>query len=182
MKYALTGGIGSGKSYVSDILHSIYGIEVYDCDRHAKQLMRSDIELQRRLSAAVGQEVFPDGILDKALLSRFLLASEDNNRIVNSIVHPAVAEDFIRSGQTWMESAILFEAGFEQYVDSVVCVTAPLEVRVQRIMQRDNISRERALEWINRQMPQNEKVRRADYVIVNDGIRDIASQLSSLMP
>ena len=91
MKYAITGGIGSGKSYVCSKLKD-YGIEVYDCDAAAKRLMRTDKALQKRLSDAVGTEVFPAGQLDKAVLAKFLLSSEANNRIVNSIVHPAVAE------------------------------------------------------------------------------------------
>lgn len=180
MKYAITGGIGSGKSYVCRILQD-YGIEVYDCDAGAKHLMRSDRTLQRRLSEAVGTEVFPDGILDKAVLAKFLLSSEENNRIVNSIVHPAVADDFACSGMSWLESAILFEADFQKYVDRVVCVSAPLEVRIQRIMHRDGISHEQAVEWIARQMPQEEKERRSDYVIVNDGVQPLDEQIERIL-
>lgn len=180
MKYALTGGIGSGKSYVCRKLRD-YGVEVFDCDASAKRLMRSSRPLQQRLSEAVGQDVFPDGQLDKAVLAQFLLASEANNRIINSIVHPAVAEEFRCSGMQWMESAILFEAGFQHHVDKVVCVSAPLEVRIERVMQRDGISREKALEWIDRQMPQEEKERLSDYVIVNDGIADLDSQVEALV-
>lgn len=180
MKYALTGGIGSGKSYVCRKLRE-YGVEVFDCDTSAKRLMRSCQSLQKRLSEAVGRDVFPDGRLDKAVLAQFLLASEENNKVINSIVHPAVAENFRCSGMQWMESAILFEADFQHNVDKVVCVSAPLEVRINRVMQRDGISREKALEWINRQIPQEEKERRSDYIIVNDGIADLDSQVAVLM-
>lgn len=180
MKYAITGGIGSGKSFVCRMLQD-YGIDVYDCDAGAKRLMRSDWTLQRRLTAAVGIEVFPGGVLDKAVLAKFLLSSEDNNRIVNSIVHPAVAEDFACSGLSWLESAILFEADFQKYVDRVVCVSAPLEVRVQRIMLRDEISREQAVEWIARQIPQEEKEQRSDYVIVNDGVQPLDEQIERML-
>lgn len=180
MKYAITGGIGSGKSYVCSKLKD-YGIEVYDCDAAAKRLMRTDKALQKRLSDAVGTEVFPAGQLDKAVLAKFLLSSEANNRIVNSIVHPAVAEDFNHSGMHWLESAILFEADFQKNVDRVLCVSAPLEVRIQRIMKRDGISREQAIEWINRQMPQEEKERRSHYVIVNDGVMPIEEQIEKLL-
>lgn len=180
MKYAITGGIGSGKSYVCSKLKD-YGIEVYDCDAAAKRLMRTDKSLQKRLSDAVGTEVFPAGQLDKAVLAKFLLSSEANNRIVNSIVHPAVAEDFNYSGMHWLESAILFEADFQKNVDRVLCVSAPLEVRIQRIMKRDGISREQAIEWIDRQMPQEEKERRSHYVIVNDGVMSIEEQIEKLL-
>lgn len=178
--YAITGGIGSGKSYVC-VLLAAHGIGVYDCDAAAKRLMRSDRKLQQRLSKAVGRDIFSGGILDKAALAAFLLASPENNALVNSIVHPAVADDFKASGYTWMESAILFEAGFEKYVDRVVCVSAPLGVRIQRIMKRDSISRERALEWINRQMAQEEKERRADYVIINDGDTPLEQQIERII-
>lgn len=180
MKYAITGGIGSGKSYVCQLLRQ-RGIDVYDCDAGAKRLMRTDRALQQRLSAAVGQDVFPDGVLNKALLSTFLLASETNNKIVNSIVHPSVGDDFIASGMQWMECAILFEAGFEKYVDRVICVSAPAEVRIQRVMQRDGISRDKALEWIERQMSQDEKERRSDYVIINDGIMPLEQQIDKII-
>ena len=180
IRYAITGGIGCGKSYVCRLLEE-RGIHVYDCDAGAKHVMRTDKTLQQRLSKAVGKEVFPDGKLDKAVLAQYLLASEENNNIVNSIVHPAVADDFLHSGMLWMESAILFEAGFQKYVDKVICVSAPVEVRVQRIMQRDGISREKALEWINRQMPQEEKERLSDYIVINDGIQPIEPQLSMII-
>ena len=81
----------------------------------------------------------------------------------------------------WLESAILFEADFQKNVDRVLCVSAPLEVRIQRIMKRDGISREKAIEWIDRQMPQEEKERRSHYVIVNDGVMPIEEQIEKLL-
>lgn len=180
MKYAITGGIGSGKSYVCRLLKE-HGIEVYDCDAGAKRLMRTDRHLQQQLSAAVGTDVFPNGVLNKPLLTQFLLASESNNQIVNSIVHPAVANDFIESGIDWMESAILFEADFQKYVDRVVCVSAPEKVRLQRIMQRDGIDRGKAAEWIARQMPQEEKESRSDFVIINDGSMPVMPQIEKML-
>lgn len=166
-KIGLTGGIGCGKSYVARILND-YGIEVYDCDSAAKRLMATDTNLQQRLSKAVGTEVFPDGKLCKPILASFLLKSEENAKLIDSIVHPAVAEDFNKSGLQWLESAILFECGFNKYVDLTVCVTAPLEVRIQRVMQRDNITRDQVIDWMNRQMSQEDKVKLADFTISND--------------
>lgn len=180
MKYAITGGIGSGKSYICQLLRE-QGIEVYDCDAAAKRLMRSNTMLQRRLTEAVGREVFPGGRLDKAVLAEFLLASEENNAIVNSIVHPAVAADFVASGIEWMECAILFEAGFQRFVDRVICVSAPHEVRLRRIMERDGITMAKAQEWIDRQIPQEEKERRSDYVIVNDGTTPLLPQIEKII-
>lgn len=176
MRIAITGGIGCGKSYVCQQLKDFYGIEVYDCDANAKRIMANDRKLQQRISDAVGCDVFPGGVINKAALSQFLLASPDNNKVINSIVHPAVAEDFIKSGYEWMECAILFEADFQKYVDRIVCVSAPREVRIQRIMQRDGISRSQAIAWINRQMSQEEKERLSDFVIINDGITSLTPQ------
>lgn len=176
MRIAITGGIGCGKSYVCQQLKDFYGIEVYDCDANAKRIMANDRKLQQRISDAVGCDVFPGGVINKAALSQFLLASPDNNKVINSIVHPAVAEDFIKSGIEWMECAILFEADFQKYVDRIVCVSAPREVRIQRIMQRDGISRSQAIAWIDRQMSQEEKERLSDFVIINDGITSLTPQ------
>jgi dephospho-CoA kinase len=119
-------------------------------------------------------------VLNKAAVARFLLASEENGRAVNAIVHPAVFRDFEESGMEWMESAILFESGANRLVDRVIVVTAPEEVRVQRVMARDGISREKALEWIGRQWPQQQVCQLADFEIVNDGEADIDAQLDIL--
>ena len=82
---------------------------------------------------------------------------------------------------TWMECAILFESGFERYVDKVVCVSAPIEVRIRRVMDRDGITREKTLEWMSRQLPQEEVLVRSDYEIINDGICDVGQQVALLL-
>ncbi|MBQ7472520.1 MAG: dephospho-CoA kinase [Prevotella sp.] len=181
MTIAITGGIGSGKSFVCNSLAE-RGIRVYDCDAAAKRLMRTSVRLQQALSLLVGAQLYVDGALQKAVLAQFLLSSEENKQAVNAIVHPVVAEDFLASGYEWFESAILFESRFQQRVhcDYVVCVIAPEETRVQRIMQRDGISREKALEWIRRQMPQEEVARRSDFIVVNDGQADVSEQLDRI--
>lgn len=181
-KIAITGGIGSGKSYVCRLLEK-HGVRVYDCDAGAKRLMRSDLELQTRLRALVGTEVYDaTGRLQKPVLAKFLLASEANKQAVNDVVHPAVARDFEQSDCDWLESAILFDSGFDKrtHFDYVVCVTAPIPVRLQRIMQRDHISQEKAQQWIDAVMPQEELVGRSDFEIVNDGARDLEEQIEVL--
>lgn len=183
MKIAITGGIGSGKSFVCRELQR-RGIDVYDCDAAAKRLMRSDVELQQRLRRLVGEDVYSaDGTLQKPVLARFLLASEANKLAINDVVHPAVARDFEQSSFDWLESAILFESGFihRTHFDKVVCVTAPEQVRVERVMARDHIDRSRALAWIHAQMPQQDIVSRSDYEIVNDGPSDVAEQVERLL-
>ncbi len=163
---AITGGIGSGKSFVCRLLEQ-RGIKIYDCDRAARHLINTDRSLQQRLDKAVGGGLFIDGRLDKSRLSRFILSSKANAQTVNSIVHPAVAKDFLLSGYTWMECALLFEGGFNERVgvDYVVCVTAPLDTRVERLMRRDGLSKEQAMEWINAQRSQEELLRLSDFEI-----------------
>jgi len=189
MKIGLAGGIGSGKSYVAARL-KLRGITVYDCDSAAKRLMRTSAELRRQLTAVVGPEAYipresheslESFDLNKAALTRFLLASEANAQAINAIVHPAVFADFEQSGCDWMESGIMYESGANRYVDRVIVVTAPEALRIQRIMQRDGISHEKALDWIHRQWPQDEVRRRADFEIVNDGQADIDYQLNTIL-
>ena len=182
MKIAITGGIGSGKSYVCRELGS-RGIRVYDCDAGAKRLMRCDDELKAALRQLVGDEVYCEDILQKPVLAKFLLASEANKQAVNDVVHPAVARDFEQSDCDWLESAILFDSGFDKrtHFDYVVCVTAPVPVRLDRIMQRDHISREKAQQWIEAVLPQEQLVARSNFEIVNDGEQDVAGQVSALL-
>ena len=99
------------------------------------------------------------------------------------MVHPCVARDFEQSGCDWLESAILFDSGFDKrtHFDYVVCVTAPVSVRLKRIMQRDGISQEKAQAWIDAVMPQEELVARSDFEIVNDGKGDVDAQVGELL-
>ena len=183
MKIAITGGIGSGKSYVCRILEK-HGIRVYDCDAGAKRLMRQNADLQTGLKKLVGEEVYSaDGILQKPVLAQFILAGEANKQAVNDVVHPAVARDFEISDCSWLESAILFDSGFNRrtHFDFVVCVTAPIPVRIERIMQRDHISQQKAQQWIDAVMPQEELKARSDFEIVNDGVRDVEEQVVNLL-
>ncbi len=182
MRTVITGGIGSGKSYVCRLLER-RGISIYDCDAAAKRLMATSDELQQKLCRLVGDDVYKDGRLQKAVLAKFLLASEANKQAVNDVVHPAVADDFDRSGLKWMESAIYFESGFFRRVsmDLVVCVAAPDEVRIERIMQRDHLSRQKAKEWVDKQMPQDEILTLSDVRIINDGRTELEPQIDELL-
>ena len=173
MKIGITGGIGSGKSYVCKRLEA-RGIEVYDCDSAAKRLIRTSPEIQERLTDLIGT-------LNKAAVAQFLLASEENAKAIDAIVHPAVFKDFEESGLLWMESAILYESGIYKLIDKVIVVTAPDEVRIQRVMQRDGITREKVLEWMARQLPQEEVRQRANFEIINDGQKDIDKQLNRIL-
>ena len=181
MKVGITGGIGSGKSYVCKLLKE-RGINVYDCDAAAKRLMRTSEKLKIELESLIGKEAYTDdGNLNKAAIAQFLLRSEENAKAIDNIVHPAVAEDFLSSSYDWMECAILFESGFNQLVDKTIVVTAPTDVRIERVMNRDNISEAKAREWIGRQWEQSEIVKRADFEITNDGVQSLDEQIDTLL-
>ena len=181
---AITGGIGSGKSVVAHLVQ-VMGYEVYDCDRAAKRLIRTSLEIRKQLIELIGPEacIEIDGKpeLNKAVVAEYLLESERNTKAINRIVHPYVFKDFEESGLQWMESAIMFESGIYKLVDKVVAIIAPKELRIQRVMQRDNISREQVLEWMGRQMDQKELIQKADYVVINDGETDIDKQLNKII-
>ena len=181
MKIGIAGGIGSGKSYVSQKIRD-FGYEVYDCDNAAKRLINTSPDIRQKLTALIGPDTYTaEGLLNKRVVADFLLASEANGRAINDIVHPAVFRDFEESGMLFMESAIMYESGIYKLVDRVLAVVAPKEVRIQRVMARDNISREKVLEWMDRQMPQKELIHKADYVIVNDGQAEIDKQLKKII-
>ena len=189
MKIGIAGGIGSGKSYVCQKIEQ-RGFEIYDCDRAAKRLIRQSADIRQRLISLIGPEAYEvttdengaaNYILNKSAVARFLLASESNAKAIDAIVHPAVFRDFEESGIEWMESAIMYESGIYQLVDRVIVVTAPDELRIQRVMQRDGISREKVLQWMARQWPQEEVRQRADFEIVNDGVASLNEQLEELL-
>lgn len=180
MKIGITGGIGSGKSYICQRLKT-RGIEVYDCDSAAKRLIRTSDSIRRQLTQLIGEDTYIGDSLNKVAVARFLLASESHAQAIDHIVHPAVFQDFMDSGMQWMESAILYESGINKLVDRVIVVTAPLEIRIQRVMQRDGITRENVEQWMQRQWSQEEIRKQADYEIVNDGIADIDAQIDIIL-
>ena len=107
MKIGITGGIGSGKSFICKLLEG-RGICVYDCDSAAKRLMRTSDDIRQRLTSLISSDAYTDeGQLNKAVVAKFLFQTETNAHAIDAIVHPAVAEDFIQSGARWMESAIM---------------------------------------------------------------------------
>jgi len=181
MKIGITGGIGSGKSYVCRYLQQ-QGLSVFDCDSQAKRLMRQSPRIRQQLTQLIGPNTYTaDGQLNKAVVAQFLLQSPANAQAIDAIVHPAVFQAFRQSGLQLMESAILFESGANQLVDKVVVVTAPKEVRLQRVMQRDHISRQQAEQWMSRQLPQETLIAKADIVVVNDGQTNLDNQINKII-
>ncbi len=186
IKLGITGGIGSGKSVVSRLLQ-LMGIPVYISDVESKQLTNSDPLIRQELCALLGEELFAGGELNKPMLAAYLFAHPDHAARVNGIIHPRVRDDF----RVWvgkqssevigMESAILIESGFACEVDVVVMVYAPLEVRVQRAMQRDGVSEELVRQRIRNQMNDEEKRLQAGYEIINDGETPLIPQVLELI-
>lgn len=190
---AITGGIGSGKSVVSQLLRTM-GHHVYDCDERAKHVMIHDAQLRAELTALFGPEAYlpaDDGSLqlNKPYLSARIFGDATLLAQMNACVHPAVARDIRRQmaahpslDRFYYESAILFEADFDKLVmpDEVWTVSAPLETRIQRAMLRDRASRERILSRIASQLPQEAKEQRADHIIVNDDRHSVIAQVRKL--
>ena len=179
-RYCITGGIGSGKSYVCDMLRA-RGIAIYDCDKAARYLINTSPVIKRKLIDLIGPQTYIGKRYNTAAVTQFLLASEANKIAINAIVHPAVMDDFYASGMQWMECAIIYEANLSQYVDEIIAVTAPREVRIRRIMERDGITYDKAAQWVDGQADQQEVARRADYVIVNDGETDLKKQIDEII-
>lgn len=179
---AITGGIGSGKSYVAQRLKA-HGIDVYDCDDAAKRIMATSADVKRKMKRLVGNNAYIDGKLNKPVVAQFLLMSDSNREAINNIVHPAVADDYMKSGKHWIESAILFDSGFDKKlpIDKIICVTAPTDVRIRRIVSRDGISSDKAKEWIDKQQEQDIVRSMSDYEIVNDGQADIDTQIDNIL-
>ena len=186
----ITGGIGCGKSYVSAKMR-LRGIPVYDSDTRAKLITATNPVIKMELTRLVGSTLYCPcgcGVLQKEVLAKFIFGNPDNLAKVNAIIHPRVKEDFRQwadeqKGKDFciLESAILFESGFDGEVDFKVCVDAPLELRIRRCMERDKTTREAVVERINNQIGQAEKCSKADFVIVNDGVQALEPQIDALL-
>ena len=158
IKLAITGGIGSGKSYVARQTTELLGIPVYDSDANAKRLNEESAVIRSGLTEMVGADVYDaQGRLDRQRLAAFLFAGEENARRVNALIHPVVKEDFLRwtTEQTApvvaIETALLAESGIDKIVDKIIRVDAPVETCISRAMQRDGVTREKVLERMARQ-------------------------------
>ncbi len=182
----VTGGIGSGKSYVCRLLAE-EGFPVFYCDDEAKKIIRTSPTVRKRLTELIGGDVYDaEGQLAKPVLAAYLCRSRENAARVDAIVHPEVAKAFKdwatqqKSPTLFMECALLFEAGFDKLTHHSIHVSAPHYLRLQRVMQRDNVSAEKAQAWMNLQMSEEEKTQRADFIICNDGTNALPPQLKRL--
>ena len=183
----LTGGIGSGKSTVAKVFSELFDIPAYNADTRAKELMQSNISLKRELITLLGNEAY----LSDSSLNRQFIANKifNNNTLlekVNNLVHKQVGIDF----NDWVqkqttpyiihEAAILIESGFHTEMDYVITVSAPEQIRIERVQKRDNLSSEQILQRINKQITDSEREQASQFVIVNDGSTSIIDQVRSI--
>lgn len=172
MKLGVTGGIGSGKTTVCKVFNTL-GIAVYSADDEAKTVMENDAGVRRKVNSITGKEMYSKGSLDRAELARLIFNDENLLQKINNIVHPVIFDNFkrwveIQSGDyVILEAAILFEGGAEILVDRIVTVIAPLEERIERVIRRNNLTRQQVLERVRNQFEDDERLKRSDYVINN---------------
>ena len=182
LKIGLTGGIGSGKTTVARIFE-VLGIPVYYADQAAKELMNQDPQLKKQILDSFGPPSYREGKIDRAYLAAQVFGNPEKLAQLNAYVHPAT----LRDAENWMkqqtspyavkEAALIFEAGLEKYLDFVIGVSAPENLRLERAMQRDQSSSENILQRMHQQMDEKEKMSRCDFVILNDGRQALLPQV-----
>ncbi len=186
MVVGITGGIGSGKSTACQIFRSL-GIPIYDADSRAKWLMEHDPQLQASIKNLLSEQAFdPDGRLNNAYIAELVFKNPALLAKLNALVHPAVAVDTSKwieaqtSPYVLKEAALLFESGASRNMDAIIVVHAHEQIRIERVMLRNKITEEQVKDRIKRQMPETEKLRLADYIILNDGSQSLIRQVLSL--
>jgi len=185
LKIGITGGIGSGKTFICRLFESL-GIPVYNADEEAKRLMNTDIRIKEKLIAQFGEATYKDGLLDRAFLANMVFSDKDKLELLNGIVHPIViqeAKDWAERQTTrysLKEAALLFESGSYKELDYTILVTAPIDIRIQRVIERDGTTEQQVRERMNKQLSDEEKLQLADFVIVNDGITPLLPQVWTL--
>ncbi len=173
LKIGLTGGIGSGKTTVS-LIFEVLGIPVYYADDAAKKMMNIDEKLKQQIIETFGNGSYLDGKINRVYLAEQVFSDKEKTKQMNSIVHPATIAD----AKLWMmqqstayaikEAALIFEANAEKNLDLIIGVHSPMPLRIKRVMQRDAISEEAVLARIQKQMDENEKMSRCDFIIENN--------------
>jgi dephospho-CoA kinase len=174
MIVGLTGGIGSGKSTVIQFFENYNNVAVYIADVEAKKLIHTSKVIQQKIIENFGKEAYSEGVLNRKYLADIVFTNKEKLTVLNSIIHPEVKKDFLnfslkQNNQSYViyESALLFETQNNTIFDKIICVSAPLEVRIERVIQRDGITREEALSRVSNQMSQNKKILQSHYHIEN---------------
>ena len=181
-KVAITGGIGAGKTTVSNLFKKI-GIPVFNSDEIAKELMHNDKQLKSDIIKAFGAESYINNKLNRAYLSDIVFNDETLLNNINSIVHPQVKKEFNqwllneKSKYIIYESAIIFENSSEDVFDKIICVIAPEEDVISRVMKRNSFSRDKVISIISNQLPDQVKRNKADYIIENINKSDLTDRV-----
>ena len=187
LKVGITGGIGSGKTTVCRIF-KILGIPVYDADSRARDILNNDPDLRIEIIRFFGSESYSDIGFNNQWMARHVFTNEENLQLLNNLVHPRVGKDF----DLWAdqidtslylikEAALLYESGSYQGLDKIVVVTAPESIRVARVLDRDSHRTEDQIKAIlRRQWPEENKIEKADYLIVNDDRQLVIPQVLQL--
>lgn len=185
LKIGLTGGLGSGKSTVAKIFE-VLGIPVYYADAEAKRIMNSDPELKARIIQHFGDQAYTDNQLNRTYLASVVFDNKDQLSLLNSLVHPVT----IRDSKEWIskqttpyaikEAALIFESGSQEYLDYVIGVSAPAHLRMQRAMQRDNLTRGQVQLRMSKQIEEVIKMHLCDFIIYNDEVKAVIPQVLEL--
>jgi dephospho-CoA kinase len=185
LRIGITGGIGSGKSTVARIF-GVLGIPVYYADDAAKRIMNEDALLREQIIKNFGEQSYVEGKLNREYLASIVFHDKKKLAALNALVHPAT----IRNSAQWMkcqstpyairEAALIFESGAQDQLDYVIGVSAPVELRIERAMQRDNLTRQQVVDRMNRQINETIKMRLCDFVILNDGKKPVIPQVLKL--
>lgn len=182
MVVGLTGGIGSGKTTVARMFENL-GIPIYIADVEAKRLMRNSKYIKRKIIALFGQESYVDNELNRPFLASRIFKDASLLESMNAIVHPRIKMDFERwlkkqnSVYVIKEAAIIFEQNMQSQYDYIITVTADPKDRIARVLKRDNTSERDIMNIINNQIPDEEKIRNSDFVIVNIQLEDTQKQV-----
>lgn len=187
IKIGITGGIGSGKSTVAELL-KLHRVPVYNADEETKKLNNTSPFIRKQLMKHFGDDLYRNNELDKKKFADIIFNDAEKLKLANATIHPEVLKHFIN----WcnehsdypivaLEAAILFESNFHKYLDKVITVYSPLDVRVERVSKRDNVSTEMVKSRISHQMPETEKIGMSEYVIFNDSQTSLIEQVSKLL-
>ena len=185
LKIGLTGGIGSGKSTVARIFE-VLGIPVYYADEAAKKLMTENEELRSSIISAFGRDAYNNGNLNREYIAQQVFNNEKKLQLLNSLVHPATIKDAAewmekqKALYTIKEAALIFESGSNKGLDYVIGIRSPEALRIQRAMERDNISADEVKARMSKQIEKEKKLRLCDYVIVNNEKQMLIPQVLDL--
>ncbi|MBN2681352.1 MAG: dephospho-CoA kinase [Bacteroidales bacterium] len=182
MKIGLTGGIGSGKSTVAKVFETLL-VPVFNSDLQAKYLMENSSELQKSIIEHFGNNILSNNIIDKKKLAEIVFSDTSKLQTLNKLVHPYVFQKYLdwikenSSPYTIMEAAIIYESGADTFLDMVIFVDAPEETRINRVINRDGVTKNDVVNRMKNQLPSSVLRKKADFIVDNSGKKLVIPQL-----